>query len=79
MSINTRSTIEYKLLKQFSERVQNCLRESDTIARQGGDSFPFFYQKLKKSKMFYLLLNEFWQLFKNRGLLKIMNFKQHPV
>jgi len=28
-----------KLLKKFGERVRSCLRESDILARQGGDEF----------------------------------------
>lgn len=35
-----------ELLKQFSKRVQNCLRESDTLARQGGDEFTILLSEI---------------------------------
>ncbi|SLL31529.1 PAS/PAC sensor-containing diguanylate cyclase [Mycobacteroides abscessus subsp. abscessus] len=39
-----------ELLKLFSERVQNCLRESDTIARQGGDEFTILLSEINEEK-----------------------------
>lgn len=36
-----------ELLKQFAKRVQNCLRESDTLARQGGDEFTILLSEIK--------------------------------
>lgn len=39
-----------ELLKQFSVRVQNCLRESDTLARQGGDEFTILLSDIKVEK-----------------------------
>ncbi|MDI7742686.1 PAS domain S-box protein [Lysinibacillus fusiformis] len=38
------------LLKQFAEKVQNCLRESDTLARQGGDEFTILLSEIKEEK-----------------------------
>ncbi|WP_312095819.1 PAS domain S-box protein [Niallia sp.] len=39
-----------ELLKQFSERVQNCLRESDMLARQGGDEFTILLSEIKEEQ-----------------------------
>ncbi|WP_017729270.1 PAS domain S-box protein [Halalkalibacterium ligniniphilum] len=39
-----------ELLKQFSKRVQSCLRESDTIARQGGDEFTILLPEIKEER-----------------------------
>lgn len=39
-----------ELLKLFSKRVQNCLRESDTLARQGGDEFTILLSEIKEEE-----------------------------
>ncbi len=39
-----------ELLKQFSIRVQNCLRDSDILARQGGDEFTILLTEIKEEK-----------------------------
>lgn len=39
-----------ELLKQFAKRVQNCLRESDTFARQGGDEFTILLCEIKEEQ-----------------------------
>jgi len=39
-----------ELLKQFSERVQGCLRENDLFARQGGDEFTILLSDMKEEQ-----------------------------
>jgi diguanylate cyclase (GGDEF)-like protein/PAS domain S-box-containing protein len=39
-----------ELLKQFSNRVKNCLREGDTLARQGGDEFTILLTDVEEEK-----------------------------
>nr|WP_268968874.1 GGDEF domain-containing protein [Ureibacillus chungkukjangi] len=39
-----------ELLKQFAKRVQFCLRESDTFARQGGDEFTILLCEIKEEQ-----------------------------
>lgn len=39
-----------KILKQFSNRVQSYLLESDTIARQGGDEFIILLSEIQEEK-----------------------------
>jgi diguanylate cyclase (GGDEF)-like protein/PAS domain S-box-containing protein len=36
-----------ELLKQFAKRVQGCIRESDTLARQGGDEFTLIMPEIQ--------------------------------
>ncbi|MFC3883850.1 diguanylate cyclase domain-containing protein [Bacillus songklensis] len=36
-----------ELLEQFSKRIQSCLRESDTFARQGGDEFTILLPNIQ--------------------------------
>lgn len=39
-----------ELLKQFSIRVKNCLRECDTLSRQGGDEFIILLPEIQKKQ-----------------------------
>jgi diguanylate cyclase (GGDEF)-like protein len=39
-----------ELLKQFANRVQSCLRESDTFARQGGDEFTIVLSEIQEEQ-----------------------------
>lgn len=40
-----------ELLKQISERVQGCLRESDILARQGGDEFTILFSEIQEEQI----------------------------
>ncbi|MFJ7371254.1 PAS domain S-box protein [Lysinibacillus sp. NPDC098008] len=39
-----------ELLQQFSKRVQKCLRDSDTLSRQGGDEFTILLPEIQDEK-----------------------------
>ena len=58
-----------ELLKQFAGRVKGCLRESDTLARQGGDEFTIFLPDIREehvaiyiAKRIINSLQEPWQI-----------------
>lgn len=58
-----------QLLKQFSDRVKFCIRESDTFARQGGDEFTILLPEiqteqdaLQVAQQIFASLLEPWQI-----------------
>ncbi len=58
-----------ELLQQFAGRVKGCLRESDTLARQGGDEFTIFLPDIREehdaidiAKRIINSLQEPWQI-----------------
>lgn len=52
------------LLQQVAERMELTLRDSDTVARQGGDEFTIFTQNIKSVKNACRVAQKLLDLFK---------------
>lgn len=50
-----------ELLKQFAQRVKGCLRESDTLARQGGDEFTILLPVVQGEQDILLIANRIFE------------------
>ena len=46
-----------ELLKQFAQRVKECIRESDIFARQGGDEFTILLSEIQNEQEAILIAN----------------------
>ncbi len=58
------------LLKSLAERLKTCLREEDTLARQGGDEFVFLLEELTSRENVHFIANKIQQIFSEPFLLE---------
>jgi diguanylate cyclase (GGDEF)-like protein/PAS domain S-box-containing protein len=54
-----------ELLQHVANRLQNCLRPSDTIARLGGDEFTVLIEDINRPDDAFVVLNKIFQTFKS--------------